>query len=1020
MLKKYYEEIVRMYETYIQTWKQYAEQYGDQTCLFYMVGKFYEMYDILDKTTGEGQTNVKQAVEALGITLTTREKDGPNGEDCYFAGFPEQSLQKFAGMLTREGWTVVVCDQEKNEAGRVTKRPVARIFSPGTHIELAGAEAPYLAGLWFEEIPEGPPRFSAAVLDMTTGHLASFESVCHGGSEIWSADELVHFFQIHSPRETVIWWRGASVARPMEAIFRRRCGLPKGSVHLESGLPETQGTLENALVRKSFLEKIFSNRLGLLPVLEQLRLRGKPLTERVLVSLLRFAEDHLPSAIQQLQEHTIWSPETSVYMGNNTLAQLNYVTSGTEQSVLGLFNRCLTSLGKRGLKERLLSPSSEKTTIEGRLAMVDYFMNASPETIKRVEGHLRMIHDIARIHRKIGMYTVTASDILALDTTYGCVAMLDSVLQDTVFDWGIAVRVAFQQYKQLFESCFDIEKAKQAIKEEDISFLPKSKAPRTTEVEEKLLTMKQKVEEILEKIRVWVGLPPDSIRIEKLDTASYVFTATKTSLAFIKRKLSSPVEEHPVPGITLHEKKSSRGTISFPLLETFHFQTFHLRNQLQQAIKEELPPICQEVQHPMWKTMENWLTMIDVSLTLAKIAKERGYVRPELCEGEEAGIYALGMRHPLLESIQTKVEYVKHDVSLGFEKETGWLLYGMNASGKSSLMKSIGVNVLLAQAGSYVPASVFKLKPFKSILTRILNQDSIWAGLSSFAVEISELRDIFQKADKQSLVLGDELCSGTESVSATSLVAAGIQFLHAKHSRFVFATHLHDLNKLPDINSLPRLGIWHLRVHYDAGLDRLIYDRTLHRGPGGTLYGLEVARAMHLPYEILKQAQAYRRSLLGEVALEEADTSSWNSQVIRQACEVCQHPIARELEVHHITPRASATNGRLSDGTSMNRLSNLVVVCQGCHDKHHAGEIQIGPKQQTSNGPQRITTSTVSGATTATKKKVKWSEEELKTIEGYLRRFPHLSITRLVYDLKQQEDIEITSASLTKIRNSLS
>jgi DNA mismatch repair ATPase MutS len=169
-----------MYEEYIQKWRSYSTSYGSQTCLFYMVGKFYELYDILDKQTGEGQTNVKQAVESLGITLTVREGDGPKGENCLFAGFPEQSLQKFAGMLTRDGWTVVVCDQEKSSAGKVVDRPVARIFSPGTHIELAGAEAPYLAGLWLQEIEGSAPSYAAAVLDLTTGHLVSFESKAHG------------------------------------------------------------------------------------------------------------------------------------------------------------------------------------------------------------------------------------------------------------------------------------------------------------------------------------------------------------------------------------------------------------------------------------------------------------------------------------------------------------------------------------------------------------------------------------------------------------------------------------------------------------------------------------------------------------------------------------------------------------------------------------------------------------------------------------------------------------------------
>lgn len=1005
-----------MYDVYIKTWKQYAKQYGDQTCLFYLVGKFYEMYDILDKTTSVGQTNVKQAVEALGITLTTKEKDGPHGEDCYFAGFPEQSLQKFAAMMTRDGWTVVVCDQEKDGKGKVTGRPVTRIFSPGTHIEVAGTEASYLAGLWIQEESDKTPTYAAAVLDMSTGQLISFESITTGNAEIWSSDELVHFFQIYAPRETVIWWRGAPLARPSESTFRRRCGLPKGSLHLEIGLADQQGTLENPLVRKSFLESVFSSKLSLLPILEQLHLRNRPLTERVLVNLLRFAEDHLPSAIQNLQDHWIWSPESSVYMGNNTLSQLNYVSTGTEQSVLSLFNKTITSLGKREMRERLLTPSSSVQTIQKRLEEVEFCSNASEKNIKQIEGYLRLVHDIARLHRRITMYTVTAADVLALDTSYGAVSYIQTQLEGTCLGFTEDKWGEFIEYKKLFQNSFDIEKAKLALKQEDKSFLPLDKAPKTCGIEEKIQKIKDKVTQHIETLRIWVGLPPDALRLESQETSSYMITGTKTTLGIVKKKLAScPSDQHPFPHITVHEKKTSRGCIELPELDTLHYQTFGLRNQMQQAIKEELPPLCNATQSYIQKDLECWVAHVDVSFALAKVAQERGYVKPEICEGEAAGIYALGLRHPLLESIQTRVEYVKHDVSLGFEKENGWLLYGMNASGKSSLMKSIGINVLLAQAGSFVPATVFKLKPFKSVFTRILNQDSIWAGLSSFAVEISELRDIFMRADAKSLVLGDELCSGTESISATSLVAAGIQHLHEQKSRFVFATHLHDLNKLSIISTLPDLGIWHLRVHYDAATDKLIYDRTLHHGPGGTLYGLEVARAMHLPYSILKEAQAFRRNLLGEVALEESQGSSWNSALLRKYCEICKHAMVSDLEVHHIQPRKDAKEGKLEDGTSMNKLSNLVVVCQTCHDKHHAGELEIGSQKMTSSGPERTVSTTV-----ATKKvKVKWTEEEMSTIESTLRKYPHLPISRLVYDLKEKEDIQISVAALTKLRNSL-
>ena len=193
--------------------------------------------------------------------------------------------------------------------------------------------------------------------------------------------------------------------------------------------------------------------------------------------------------------------------------------------------------------------------------------------------------------------------------------------------------------------------------------------------------------------------------------------------------------------------------------------------------------------------------------------------------------------------------YVQHSVKLD-QDTNSWLVYGMNASGKSTLMKATGIAILLAQAGSYVPALRLRFRPFRAIYTRILNHDNLFAGLSSFAVEMSELRDILRQADERSLVLGDEMCSGTESLSAMSLVAAGIEWLSAKRAKFIFATHLHDLPSLIDCSAL-KLKVWHLRVEYDPVSQKLIYDRTLMPGSGSSLYGLEVANAMDLPLELL-------------------------------------------------------------------------------------------------------------------------------------------------------------------------
>jgi hypothetical protein len=177
---------------------------------------------------------------------------------------------------------------------------------------------------------------------------------------------------------------------------------------------------------------------------------------------------------------------------------------------------------------------------------------------------------------------------------------------------------------------------------------------------------------------------------------------------------------------------------------------------------------------------------------------------------------------------------------------------------------------------------------------------------------------------------------------------------------------------------------------------------------------------MHMPHDILKMAHTFRKQLLGEVDHADASKSSRNASVFRKDCELCHFAIQRELEVHHIKPRAEASlSKRFEDGSSMNDLRNLIVVCQECHDKHHAGELEIAPQKQTSSGPQRIVTETPKTIVVKLKKK-KWSDEEVETIERYLRKYPHMAIGRLVYDLKQTEGISISESVLRKMRLELS
>lgn len=211
----------------------------------------------------------------------------------------------------------------------------------------------------------------------------------------------------------------------------------------------------------------------------------------------------------------------------------------------------------------------------------------------------------------------------------------------------------------------------------------------------------------------------------------------------------------------------------------------------------------------------------------------------------------MDLRHPIIEANEDQGIYVPNDIILGQlayaskehkdnviiknsnpisikdNKMHGVLLYGINSSGKSSLMKSIGIAVILAQAGFYVPAKSMRFSIFDAVYTRISGADNIAKGLSSFAVEMLELKNIFNRATSKSLVLGDEISHSTETMSGLSIVASAILKLAKLQSIFVFATHLHQLPEIKEIEELKNIISLHLSVMYKDNEDKLIFDRKL-------------------------------------------------------------------------------------------------------------------------------------------------------------------------------------------------
>jgi DNA mismatch repair protein MutS len=998
----------KLIEKYVALYHANKNKYGDKTAIFMLVGSFYELYDILDLKTREPQTSAKQAVERMGITLTVKKGNGPKGADTLFAGFPEPQLHKFANLLTRENWTVIVVDQKKNSKGAVEGREIVRILSPGTHAEATTTDALYVGGLWLESTSwTVAPRFATAVLDVTTGQSHTYEGATYGKPQAWSSDDLIHFFQVFPPKELSVWWNGHAIDQPSDAVLRRATGLGTALLHIRQATAHEQGGLEKEIVREDLLRRCFTPKT-LLPLRTALGLTENSLTERVMCSLLMFIQDHYPAAVTTLRIPSQWTPEHSVYLGNHALTQLNMVMQKEEDSVLALFLKGATQLGRRAMRHRLLYPLTRPEELEKLYSEVDWCMEAEQAPRDVIQSALRQISDLSRLHRMVTLATVTPSEILALDQSYRCAKRIATVLDGSPLHYTTTELTA---YLKRFEEVFDIEKARRFSA--SLFCLTEAAGPQCASIEGAIAEVEAASAALHTALSDWTGVEKQCFRLEEKESG-ISFAANKSVIL----RLASSLKTGPIPedllGTQIHTKKSG-STIEVPKLSALYIKSMALRTRLQSAIQQELPPVCDALNEAFsstWAELEGWISQVDMSFTIRDVSVKHGFVRPTLLEGESQ-LQIEGLRHPLIESQQTRTEYVKHDVRLDAE-EQGWLVYGMNASGKSSLMKAVGIATILAQCGAYVPATRFAFVPFRSIFTRILNKDDLWAGLSSFAVEMTELSDILNRAGPQSLVLGDEVCSGTESMSAMALVGASLNHLSQRKAKYIFATHLHGLQEISLVASLPTLKVWHLRVRHDLATDRLIYDRTLHPGAGSSLYGLEVAKAMMIPFDVLESAHAIRKLLVGQKTETDAPTSAWNAAVQRRACELCGAEGTRSLEVHHIKERATAVRGKLPDGTSMNAIRNLVVVCDACHDKHHAKEIEIGPVKQTSEGPVRelqkyAHTPQIGGPT----------DTQMEQIKSELRAYPNLDPKRMVFDLEQRHGIRITVQRLRTIRASL-
>ena len=965
-----------MLSLYQTLYTKYRPIYGPKTCVFLQVGSFYELYDSVDPQ-GDTLTPIRKAAELMNIALSEDTK----GEETFLkAGVPDYKLHKFSQVLTQHGWTVVVVDQVRDGAGNIIERVPVRILSPGTHSETATRDRMSVAGIYI-----AGNTYGMSVVDIPTGDVFSLCTT--------SASEILHMVQVYNVKEIIV---KQDVLTHDEASIRSLFSL-HCTIHVSRDPVKRE--LSSELYREEYLQSAF--RPSLLPICQALGLPfpRQPVLETALCTLLQFIKDHFPSQQIQILKHTLHTPEEYLRVNNNVLEQVNYITyKEGQESVMDILEKTRSAIGSRALRERMLRPITSAEVLEKRWGDIEWATRIRSEPAHSVlrttlDRDLKGIYDLPRLHTRISACTLSAADTLQLFQSYAHVECLLKDLDDSPIRCPSGIAKEIRSFRAAFERSFDEEKATRRENGAFVGYLTSAASFNTANIEQQIQNTISIWEKTWASFCTSIQVSPAGCELQRKSDGELQFECPRSIAKTVTR------EKAGIKDLECILKKSGPFIVTCPALDTCITKVHDLARRLEISLKEDLQKVCDSLWiqlMPFHQEWIEWIGNIDCTLTLASVAVENVWVRPTL----SSALAITGMRHPLIESRNTRIAYVKHDVSLGSssleKKANGWLLYGVNASGKSSLMKAVGICVLLAQAGSFVPADSMQLRPYTSLHSRIWSHDNLWAGLSSFAVEIGELRDILEGADDRSLVLGDEVCSGTESISATSLVAATLEHLDERGAHFLFATHLHDLLKVKGCIQRPGIAIFHLRVIRTLE-GKLIYDRTLQPGSGSSTYGLEVAKAMGLPFSFIERAHSIRGEIGGEQTLQ----SSWNAQVFRQKCEVCGETNASQLEVHHIEHR--------EDGGS-NEPRNLAVVCSKCHHDHHDEGMEIAPLQQTSEGAQRISVSVPSPQRTSQATR---SDDEMKVIISTLERFRGRPAARILAAL-DIEGIHMKPAELKR------
>jgi DNA mismatch repair protein MutS len=1007
--------IVKDYLDLTSKWKN---EYGERTLLLMQVGSFFEAYGLLDENNNIKGSNIVDFAEINDMAIS-RKNICVGKSKVVMAGFGLPQLDKYIKKLQDNGYTIVVYVQDSQSKN--TTRSLNGIYSPGTYFSNESKDLTNnIICIWINHssnkiIGIGEQiNIGISNIDIFTGKTSLFEFTMPYYHNPCTYDELERYISIYNPNECVIL---SNLEEYIIDDIINFTNIQCSKIHkiilnknnnYSSDLHKSAENAEKQIYQQEIIKRFYPFDNEEIIINE---IQNYCIASQSFCYLLDFVYKHNPNLVSKLSKPLYENYTDRLILANHSLKQLNIISdnryNGKLSCVSKLLNNCVTPIGKRRFQYNLLNPITDIEKLNKSYNITDYLLTTDWNKYKEL---LEEIRDLEKLKRKLVMKKITPKDF---SNIYNNILLIDKInilinkdkkLKQYFQDENINnIKNKSEIIKKIISDFFDLDKAKYIDDINNISdsgnnslknifFINKGLYEKVDNGYKKSIESRQLIECIRENFSNMIKefekstKTTEFVKLHETPKMEPTLISTKRRTTFLKKSFES--REKSIELKYKSEFTDSDETFKLDI-DNIDFIPYNGNNSNVCITNSTIRNIAVSINNSknellgilelyyndfVNKFIENnnilddliqFISEIDILQCKCFIASKYNYCKPIITESDKSFFNFTGIRHCLIEQLNTREVYVTNDLELGNTNKkdynNGVLLYGTNAVGKTSFIKSIGISIIMAQAGLFVPCKTFEYYPYNYIFTRILGNDNIFKGLSTFAVEMSELRTILQFSNKNSLILGDELCSGTESDSALSIFVSGLEELHKNESSFMFATHFHEIVKYEEVKNLNKIKLYHMEVIFDKSTNKLMYDRKLKEGPGDSMYGLEVCKSLNLPQNFLDRAHELRVKYNNVYKnILDMDTSKYNSKKVKGLCEMCKINIG--TEIHHLEYQKNANkNNYLEEGFHKNHVANLVNICEDCHNNIHKNDTKkatvkkkIVKKTKTENGYEII------------------------------------------------------------------